>query len=79
MYTHIVTRKFTIAGGVELSYGTQIDASDWPNVDLLVNTNFLRPLNAKEIGLDLPSSIFAGSNVEPKRRGRPRKLEATPA
>lgn len=64
MNTHMVIRKFTGPGSVELTPGTQVDASSWPNIEQLESVNYLRPLNAKETG---------ATNVpaEKRQRGRP--------
>jgi len=71
MHTHIVTRKFTGPGSVELSAGMRVDASNWKNLDPLVNTNYLRPLDANEMGLALETASA------PRRRG-PNKPKANP-
>lgn len=49
MQTHVVTRRFNGPGSVQLMAGTQIDASAWPNLKSLVDTNYLRPLDANEM------------------------------
>lgn len=49
MNTHIVTRKFNGPESVQLMPGTKVDTSNWPNLNALVDTNYLRPLNANEI------------------------------
>lgn len=74
MNTHMVIRKFTGPGSVQLMPGTQVDASTWGNIEQLESVGYLRPLNAKELGLDMPASM-AGD--ESPRRGRPRLTPAT--
>lgn len=48
MQTHVVTRKFSGPGSVQLMPGTQVEASNWPNLNVLINTNYLRPLGVNE-------------------------------
>lgn len=43
MNTHIVTRKLSGPNGV-IPIGTEIDASDFRNVELLVKQRYLKPL-----------------------------------
>lgn len=62
METHVVNRKFTGPGSVELLAGTKIDASNWKNLDPLVSSNYLRPLNANEVSTSITDA--------PRKRGR---------
>lgn len=66
MDTHIVTRKFAGPGSIVLTAGMRIDASNWKNLDPLVDTNYLRPLNVNEIAPAKHRGRKPGSKNKPK-------------